>query len=116
MPFTSQGSLVETEMADIYTCSVAELKWNSKEPKLLAGARAVNKFRLRLLTSAQGAWHKRKGTGVDLTGLTNRRQRVVLNGKQSSWSEILSGVQQGSVLGPILFLVFIMTWTQQRNI
>ncbi len=32
---------------------------------------------------------------------------MVLNGKQSSWSEILPGVQQGSVLGPILFLVFI---------
>ena len=39
--------------------------------------------------------------------LSNRYQRVVLNEKESNWINIESGVPQGSVLGPLLFLVFI---------
>ena len=39
--------------------------------------------------------------------LSNRRQRVVLPGASSDWAYIRAGVPQGSILGPLLFLVYI---------
>ena len=39
--------------------------------------------------------------------LTGRQQRVVLNGQTSSWKNILAGVLQGFVLGPLQFLIYI---------
>ena len=63
----------------------------------------------------RGYWLRWKGLewGGNILGwvrkwLTGGRfQSVILNGQQSHWGEIVSGVIQGSCLGPALFLIFI---------
>ena len=50
-------------------------------------------------------------TGKTHTWVTNflckRRQRVVVDGEHSQWVQVRSGVPQGTVLGPLLFLAYI---------
>ena len=64
-------------------------------------------------------WHERLILKLSRNGISGnlmyllkdflkyRKERVVLNGQNSSWKGIISGVPQGSILGPLLALIHI---------
>ncbi len=75
---------------------------------LLDFAKAFDKFPHKRLLSKLTSYGTTGDTHNWITSfLSNRKQRVSVNGALTDITDVTSGVPQGSVMGPILFLLYI---------
>jgi hypothetical protein len=96
----SSGVFFEKVTREVYSVSFDTIFLDfAKAFDKVPTRRLLKKVRAHGITGKLLAWIE--------NWLTNRRQRVILRGEFSDWIEVLSGVPQGSVLGLLLFLIFI---------
>ena len=111
-PFQSgfiQGELTTYQLLDLYD-TFCEAVDNGKEVRVVV---------LDITKAFDRVWHRgllHKLHSIGISGyllkwfesyLTNRQQRVVINGKMSSYLKVPVWVPQGSILGSLLFLIYI---------
>ena len=62
---------------------------------------------MKITSQTKSKWYFWKSFKTFTRFLSCRKQQVVLNGQHSSWENVIAGVPQGSVLGTLLFLIYI---------
>ena len=60
-----------------------------------------------LLAKLHGFVFNRQALAMICSYLSNRKQRMQINNVFSSWKDLILGVPQGSVLGPLIFNIYV---------
>ena len=91
--------------------SCARHQWITQETKtksLLSFSSSGSKLNSTLVQYKKKTLHQKSLLRYSNCNiLSHRKQRTVLNGQSSNWGDISAGVPQGSILGPLFFLVYV---------